>query len=68
MLFNGNQSVLLGRSVDIIQLETIPPTPPKERAMTTYKIGWAMGDYEKPVWSLHQPFYGYDFEPPLDLT
>jgi hypothetical protein len=68
MLFNGNQSVLLGRSVDIIQLETIPPTPPKERAMTTYKIGWAMGDYEKPVWSLHQPFYGYDFEPPLDLN
>ena len=61
------ESMLLSNIVDIVQVETIPACPP-ERTMIINKIGQAMANYQKPVWSLHQPYYGYSFEPSLDLT
>ena len=42
ILSSSNDSILLGQVADIIQLETRPAIPPKERAIIAYKIGWAM--------------------------
>jgi len=65
VLSMANPSVVLGRSMDVIQIESIPAVPPGGRTMTLYRLGWAMGDYEKPVWGLHQPFYGHEYEPEI---
>jgi hypothetical protein len=64
----ANPSVLLGQVMDVIQIESVPAVPPL-RLTTLHKLGLAMGNYEKPVWSLHQPYYGYvNCEQPLPLT
>ncbi|MGA2797170.1 MAG: hypothetical protein ABSE63_06320 [Thermoguttaceae bacterium] len=47
----ANPSVLLGQVVDVIQIESVPAVPPL-RLTTLHKLGLAMGNYEKPVWSL----------------
>ncbi len=60
----ANPSVVLGQAMDIIQIESLSAVPP-QRLTTIYKLGLAMGGYEKPVWGLHQPYYGYAFEPRL---
>jgi hypothetical protein len=52
ILSTSNDSILLSRFADIIQLETALVVPPKERAIITYKIGWAMSERKKPIWSL----------------
>lgn len=62
----ANPSVILGQVMDIIQIESVPAVPPL-RLTTLYKVGLAMGGYRKPVWGLHQPYYGYDYEPKLPL-
>jgi hypothetical protein len=63
----ANPSVLLAQVMDVIQIESVPAVPPL-RLTTLHKLGLAMGGYEKPVWSLHQPYYGYDYEQALPLT
>jgi hypothetical protein len=63
----ANPSVLLGQVMDVILIESVPAIPPL-RLTTLHKLGLAMGNYEKPVWSLHEPYCGYDFEQPLPLT
>jgi len=68
ILSTSNNSILLGQVVDIVQLETRPAVPPKERVIISYKIGWAMSKGEKPIWSLHQPFYGFPDEVKIDLN
>jgi hypothetical protein len=62
-----NASVILGQVMDIVQIESLPAVPPL-RLTTIYKVGLAMGGYRKPVWGLHAPYYGYDYEPKLPLS
>lgn len=65
LLSTANPTVIVGQVMDIIQIETRPAVPPAGRLTTTYKLAWAMGNYRKPVWSLHNPFYGASDEPTL---
>ena len=66
-LSQANPVVILGQVMDIVQIETMAAVPPLHLT-TLYKIGLAMGGYRKPVWSLHQPYYGYNYEPKLPLS
>lgn len=66
-LSQANPSVILGQVMDIVQIESEPAVPPL-RLTTIYKVGLAMGGYRKPVWGLHAPYYGYNYEPKLPLS
>jgi hypothetical protein len=57
----ANPSVLLGQVMDVILIESAQAVPPL-RLTTLHKLGLAMGDYEKPVWSQHQSCYGMSDE------
>ena len=51
ILSNIPNTVVLAPIVDVIQHETGPAIPPKERAIIIYKIGWALSERKKPIWS-----------------
>jgi hypothetical protein len=57
----ANPSVILGPCMDVIQVENAPAVPPL-RLTTLHKLGMAMGDYQKPVWSLHSPYSSDSYE------
>lgn len=62
----ANASIVLGQVMDVIQVESAPAAPPL-RLTTIYKTALAMGGYAKPVWGLHQPYYGFDGEPKIPI-
>lgn len=63
LLQSANPTVLLGQTMDLIQIEMEPAIPPAQRIQSAVKLARAMGQQQKPVWIIPAAFYGFPFEP-----